>query len=232
MIAHVYRRAASTPGVDLVMVATDDSRIAEAIERDGGQVRLTDRVHPSGTDRVAEVARTLANDIVINLQGDLPLIDPEMIGDVLRPLVEDPSVRMSTLRTPLASDDEWTNPNVVKVVSDRSGDALYFSRSPLPFWRQAGVEPAVRGYRHIGLYGYRRDVLLTLAALPPTPLEMAESLEQLRALEHGIRIRVVDTRCQSIEVDTLEDLERVRVLVQSAAWKLSPEAHATAGSPT
>jgi 3-deoxy-manno-octulosonate cytidylyltransferase (CMP-KDO synthetase) len=213
MIAHVYRRAASTPGVDLVMVATDDVRIAHAIERDGGRVTLTGSHHPSGTDRVAEVARTLASDIVINLQGDLPLIDPEMIGDVIRPLVEDPAVGMSTLRTPLASEAEWANPNVVKVVCDRSGDALYFSRSPLPFWRQRRAGSMVPGYRHIGLYGYRRDVLLTLAALPPTPLETAESLEQLRALEHGIRIRVADTRCESIEVDTPEDLDRVRSLL-------------------
>ena len=229
MIAHVYRRAASTPGVDLVVVATDDLRIADAIERDGGHARLTRPTHPSGTDRVAEVARTLASDIVINVQGDLPLIDPRMIGDVLRPLVEDPSVPMSTLRIPLTSDAEWMNPNVVKVVSDREGDALYFSRSPLPFWRQSPGEPAARGYRHIGLYGYRRDVLLRLAALSPTPLETAESLEQLRALEHGIRIRVVDTSCESIEVDTPEDLDRVRRLVQSEARRCSGEVSVTAG---
>ena len=229
MIAHVFRRAAATPGVDLVVVATDDRRIADAVERDGGRVCLTDSRHPSGTDRVAEVARTLTNDIVVNVQGDLPLIDPQMIADVLRPLVADPAVRMSTLRTPLAGDDEWTNPNVVKVVSDLAGDALYFSRSPLPYWRQPRPAAAVCGYRHIGLYGYRREVLLALAALPPTPLEVAESLEQLRALEHGIRIRVVDTQCESIEVDTPEDLARVRLIVQSAR-KPSPETRVTADS--
>src|SRR6185436_16331846 len=147
MIAHVYRRAAMTPGVDLVVVATDDARIAAAVERDGGRVCLTDSRHPSGTDRVAEVARTLACDIVINVQGDLPLIDPQMIADVLQPLVEDAGVRMATLRTPLAGESEWLNPNVVKVVTDRAGDALYFSRSPLPFWRQPPASGPL-GYRH------------------------------------------------------------------------------------
>lgn len=218
MIEHVYWQAAATPGVDTVIVATDDARIVDVIERSGGRACLTSPHHPSGTDRVAEVARGLACDVVVNVQGDLPLIDPAMITGLIDAFAADATVRMATLRTPLTDDAEWRNPNVVKVVTDRAGDALYFSRSPLPYWRHARetTSPAL-GYRHIGVYGYRRDFLLGLAALAPTPLEIAESLEQLRVLEHGHRIRTVETLCASIEVDTPEDLERVRRHLDTAA---------------
>ena len=214
MIEHVYRRAADARGVDAVVVATDDARIAAAVEAFGGIVRLTKEGHRTGTDRIAEVAVDLSCDVLVNVQGDLPLIEPGMISEVLEPLTSDASVQMSTLRQPASDTSEIASPHVVKVVVDRRGDALYFSRSPVPFVREAGAAGARHCvYKHIGLYGFRRDFLLTFAALPQTPLERAESLEQLRALEHGYRIRTVATRYESIEVDTPDDLERVRHLM-------------------
>ena len=205
MIEHVYRRAAATPGVDGVIVATDDGRIASAVESFGGVVRMTRSTHRTGTDRVAEVAASLDCDVVVNVQGDLPLIEPEMIAQAIAPFHQDPLVEMSTLRQPIADALDRSSPHVVKVVVDRHGDALYFSRAPVPFLRGEGAS-----FKHIGLYAYRRAFLLKLSALPQTPLEVAESLEQLRALEHGFRIRTVETQYESIEVDTPEDLERVR----------------------
>jgi len=205
MIEHVYRRTADARGVDAVVVATDDERIAQAIERFGGIVRMTGSEHRTGTDRIAEVARDLPCDIVVNVQGDLPMIEPEMITEAIAPLTADPALVMSTLRQAIADASDFTNPNVVKVVVDAHDNALYFSRAPIPYQRDRAT-----AFKHIGLYGYRRDFLLTFAALAPTPLERLESLEQLRALEHGFRIRAVETRFESIEVDTPEDLERVR----------------------
>ena len=229
MIEHVYRRAADTRGIDAVVVATDDERIAAAVEGFGGIVRLTQVGHRTGTDRIAEIANDLSCEVLINVQGDLPLIEPGMISEVLQPLLTDSSVNMSTLRQAVSDAADIASPHVVKVVVDNQGDALYFSRSPIPFRREEGPAngPAKAGYyvtdvesgfsrtvyKHIGLYGFRRDFLLTFAALPQTPLERAESLEQLRALEHGYRIRTVATRFESIEVDTPEDLERVRQLM-------------------
>ena len=224
MIEHVYRRAADARGVDAVVVATDDARIAAAVEAFGGIARLTGPAHRTGTDRVAEVAADLSCELVINVQGDLPLIEPGMIADVIEPLAADRAVCMSTLRREIESAGDLASPHVVKVVVDSRGDALYFSRAPIPFVREDG--PAEAGhytrpgapkgnpvYKHIGLYGFRREFLLSFAALPQTPLERSESLEQLRALEHGFRIRTVATRYDSIEVDTAEDLERVRQLL-------------------
>lgn len=206
MIEHVYRRAAEARGVDSVIVATDDARIAAAVERFGGVARMTSAAHRTGGDRVAEIAAELDCDVLVNVQGDEPLIEPGMIEEALAPFGSDPSVNMTTLRRAMSDAAELANPNVVKVVSDATGDALYFSRAPL------------RGaFRHVGLYAYRRSFLLTVAALPQTPLELAESLEQLRVLEHGYRIRTVETRFDSIGVDTPEDLERVRRLMAVAA---------------
>jgi 3-deoxy-manno-octulosonate cytidylyltransferase (CMP-KDO synthetase) len=210
MIEHVYRRAADAPGVDAVVVATDDARIMNAVAGFGGIARMTGTGHRTGTDRVAEVASTLACEIVINVQGDLPLIEPGMLAELLEPLAGDISVTMATLRQTIRNPADLTNPNVVKVVVDRAGDALYFSRSPIPFERDVAGSPA---FKHIGLYGFRRDYLLSFARLPQTTLERTESLEQLRALEHGDRIRTVLTRFESVEVDTPEDLERVRHLL-------------------
>jgi 3-deoxy-manno-octulosonate cytidylyltransferase (CMP-KDO synthetase) len=226
MIEHVYRRTAETRGVDAVIVATDDPRIAEVVERFGGSVAMTSPTHRTGTDRIAEAARDLSCDIVVNVQGDLPLIEPGMIAELIAPLASDVALSMSTLCR-AAEPGELENPNVVKVVRDRVGNALYFSRAPIPHVREGAPQgkggppksgPHEHGpYVHIGLYGYRRDFLMTFAALPQTPLEQAESLEQLRALEYGYRISTVETRHESIEVDTPEDLERVRRHLTAAA---------------
>src|SRR5262245_15270688 len=205
MVEHVYRRAQSCVAATRVIVATDDLRIADAVRRFGGEVRLTRDNHPSGTDRIAEVAATLDCDVVVNVQGDLPLLDPRAITEVLQPFA-DPSIVMTTLYRRLHQAADFTNPNVVKVVLDRAGFALYFSRSPIPHARDPrdGWPPM---FKHIGLYAYRRSALLVIARLEPTPLERTESLEQLRVLEHGIRIKAVETTYESIEVDTPDDLE-------------------------
>ncbi len=232
MVEYVYRRAARAPSVAAVVVATDDERIAQAVRAFGGIAWMTRPDHPSGSDRLAEVAAELTAAVVINVQGDEPLIDPLMIEQVIAPLRTDASLQMSTLRRRITDTAEWVDPNVVKVAVDRSGFALYFSRAPIPYVRRpaAGTAsaagsltvegPAPNGeagpWKHIGLYAYRREFLLTFAGLPPTPLEQAESLEQLRALEHGYRIMTIETDRDSIGVDTAEDLERVRRLVAAA----------------
>ncbi|CAN5809573.1 3-deoxy-manno-octulosonate cytidylyltransferase [soil metagenome] len=208
MIEHVYRRALAVRGVTDVMVATDDQRIATAVEAFGGQVRMTSPHHPSGTDRLAEVAAGLTCDLVVNVQGDEPLIEPAMIEEAIAPMAADPGLQMSTLRRRIEDPAELLNPNVTKVVVDRNGFAMYFSRAAIPFTR-AGCPPAP-AWRHIGLYVYRRECLLRLTALPPTEMEQAEALEQLRALEHGIRIKAIETMHDSLGVDTPDDLARVR----------------------
>ena len=215
MIEHVYRRAEASPVVSRVIVATDDLRIATTVAEFGGNVKLTRGDHPSGTDRLAEVAATLDCDIIVNIQGDEPLLDPRAIAEVVQPFA-DPSVVMTTLYRRIEHASELQNPNVVKVVLDRAGFALYFSRAPIPYARdpRGGWPPL---YRHIGVYGYHRSALLVLASLEPTPLERAEALEQLRALEHGIRIKAVETAYDSIGVDTPEDLEEVRRLLATTS---------------
>jgi 3-deoxy-manno-octulosonate cytidylyltransferase (CMP-KDO synthetase) len=212
MVEHVYRRAAASPLVSEVIVATDDLRIATCVIAFGGKVRLTKATHETGTDRLAEVAASLDCDVIVNVQGDEPLIDPRAISEAVRPFIDDPSVQMTTLFRRIQDTAELNNPNITKVVIDRAGFALYFSRAPIPHVRDPrGGWPPI--YRHIGLYAYRRSTLLVLAALEPTPLERAESLEQLRALEHGIRIKTVETAYESFGVDTPEDLDLVRRLL-------------------
>ena len=206
-----------------MVVATDDERIAAAVKKFGGVATMTRATHRTGTDRIAEVAAKLSCEIVLNVQGDEPLIDPTIIEAVIAPLVADPMLEMSTACVAISDREDFANPNVVKVVRDVKGDALYFSRAPIPHFRDPGSgirDPKIPSgpgsripdpvYKHIGLYGYRRTFLLTFATLPRTPLERAESLEQLRAVEHGYRIRTVETKHDSIGVDTPEDLERVR----------------------
>lgn len=219
MVEHVYRRAAAAPSVGAVVVATDDTRIASAVESFGGIARMTRSSHRSGTDRLAEVAEDLSCEIVVNVQGDEPLIDPRMIEDAIAPLHADPTLQMSTVRCRITDAAEYTNPHVVKVVIDADGNALYFSRAPIPFRRapEERVDASDPIFKHVGLYVYRRSFLLAFARLQPTPLEIAESLEQLRALEHGFRIRTVESQHESIGVDTPEDLERVRRLVAAEA---------------
>ena len=216
MVEHVYRRAAAAPVVSEVIVATDDLRIARRVAEFGGKVRLTKPTHETGTDRLAEVAATLDCDIVINVQGDEPLVDPAALAELVAPMALDPGIQMTTLFRRIHDASELTNPNVVKVVLDRGGYAMYFSRSAIPYVRdpRGGWPPL---YRHIGLYAYRRSALLVLASLEPTPLERAEALEQLRALEHGIRIKAVETSYESFEVNTPEDLEQVRRLLAVTA---------------
>lgn len=211
MIEHVYRRA-SAARVDGVVVATDDERIAAAVRGFGGVAWMTRADHRSGTDRAAEVARALPCRLVAVVQGDEPLVEPAAIDLAVAPLVDDPSLEMSTISRPLTGPDEFASPHVVKVVTDDSANALYFSRAPIPGGAAGGSVPAV-ARAHVGLYVYRRDTLLRLAALPQTELERTESLEQLRALASGIAIRVVDTRHHSIGVDTPDDLARVRHLL-------------------
>jgi len=210
MIEHVYRRAAAAARVDAVAVATDDLRIAEAVAAFGGHAVMTGAHHESGSDRIAEAAQQLVCDVIVNVQGDEPLISPEAIDAAVAPLVSESSVVMSTLAAPLGDPRDADDPNVVKVVLDQQGDALYFSRASIPYLRTAGAVPL----RHIGLYAYRRAFLLQFAGWPRTPLEQAESLEQLRVLEHGFRIRTVVTPYESIGVDTPDDLTRVRAALE------------------
>jgi 3-deoxy-manno-octulosonate cytidylyltransferase (CMP-KDO synthetase) len=216
MIEHVYRRAAASPAVDAVIVATDDPRVRNAVEAFGGIAVMTRADHHSGSDRLAEVAESLTCALIVNVQGDEPLLATEMIAEAVAPLAADPSIPMGTLRRRIQDRADWENPSVVKVVTDRSGFALYFSRASIPHGREAaGGFDAGQAFKHIGLYVYQRRFLLEFATLEPTPLERTESLEQLRALEHGFRIRTVETSYDSIGVDTPADLERVRRLVAS-----------------
>ena len=210
MIAHVWDRCRESGAFSEVIVATDDDRIAEAVQAFGGAVARTSPDCASGTDRVAEVARARSDvDVFVNVQGDEPLIHPDALA-LLPAAFEDPRVEMATLVRPL-EEDERANPNVVKAVLAINGDALYFSRADLPFPRDPGTQ--VRRYGHLGLYGYRRQTLLRLASLPPSPLENAEKLEQLRALENGIRIRCLPTTFKGLGVDTPEDLARAEAII-------------------
>ncbi|HVS39761.1 MAG TPA: 3-deoxy-manno-octulosonate cytidylyltransferase [Gemmataceae bacterium] len=216
LVQHVYERASQVRGVDAVVVATDDSRIASAVQSFGGRAEMTCRDHASGTDRVAEAARHLEADCVVNLQGDEPLIEPASVETLIRVLAES-LADMATLAAPLASAEQWRNPNCVKVVCDAAGQALYFSRSPIPFVRDAQPDFAARPPRflqHLGVYAYRRRFLLSLADLPPHPLEMLEKLEQLRALAHGRRIQVGVVGHTTPGVDTYDDY-----LQFVAAWR-------------
>jgi 3-deoxy-manno-octulosonate cytidylyltransferase (CMP-KDO synthetase) len=218
MIQRVYERARATRGVDRVLVATDDARIRAAVDGFGGDVAMTSPAHRTGTDRIAEVAAGLDADVIVNVQGDLPLLDPAMVDAAVAPLQADAGLPMATIKTALRTREERDNPNVVKVVTDRDGYALYFSRSPLPYDRD-GALGAGLGYKHIGLYAYRREFLLSFARLAPTPLERAEQLEQLRALEWGFRIKVAEVAAASIEVDTPRDLDRAREQLAARAQR-------------
>lgn len=208
MIEHVHGRVMEAPGLDRVVVLTDDQRIAAVVERFGGEVELTPVECASGTDRIAWAARSWEGvAAVVNVQGDEPLIDPEAIGRVARHLVDHPEDPIVTLAVP-AEPEEEDAAAAVKVVCDLAGYALYFSRSRIPFPRH-GNAPAVRPRKHVGIYGYQREALLRFAALPPSPLEEVEALEQLRALENGLRIRVLEGGRPAPGVDTPEDLEKV-----------------------
>lgn len=215
MLQHVYERASRARYLSSTIIATDDDRVYQVARSFGANVRMTRADHLSGTDRVAEVASSENAEIVVNIQGDEPLIDPDAIDAAILPMVHDPDVMMGTLKKRIADPREITDPNVVKVVTDRQGDAIYFSRCPIPFVRE-GPDTHPRHFKHIGLYTYRRDFLLGYSALPVGPLEQAERLEQLRALENGFRIRVVETEYESLGVDTPEDLQRVSRLFEAS----------------
>jgi 3-deoxy-manno-octulosonate cytidylyltransferase (CMP-KDO synthetase) len=211
LVQHVYERACEAQCASVVIVATDDSRIAAAVESFGGRVALTRRDHLSGTDRVAEVAEQLDAEIIVNLQGDEPLIDPSSIDRLVDRLVSDPDADMATLAVPLTSLEQWQDPNCVKVVCDAAGRALYFSRSPIPFVRDGRPDLTSRPSRflqHLGIYAYRRRFLLQLAQTPPDPLEQLEKLEQLRVLARGRRIQVGLVDHAGLGVDTYEDYQR------------------------
>jgi 3-deoxy-manno-octulosonate cytidylyltransferase (CMP-KDO synthetase) len=221
MLQHVYERASLARYLTSTIIATDDERIYRNARSFGAPVRMTRSDHVSGTDRVAEVASAEAADIVVNIQADEPLIDPDAIDAAILPMVHQTELRMCTLKKRIQDFREIQDANVVKVVTDRSGDAIYFSRCPIPH-NPIPHNPIPHNanaadlphYKHIGLYVYRRDFLLGYSALPIGPLERAERLEQLRALENGHRIRVVETDCESFGVDTPQDLERVSKLFE------------------
>jgi len=206
MLQHVYERAASCRLISELLVATDDDRIAEAAKSFGAKVVMTSTEHPTGTDRVAEAASKAVGSVVVNIQGDEPLLRPESIDRLVSEMASSKAVRMATLACRVADPDELESSSCAKVVLDGNDEAIYFSRSKIPY--VIGSHP-FEFYKHIGVYGYRRDVLDRLAASPPTPLETAEGLEQLRALEQGVRIRVVKVEGWGPAVDTPEDIERV-----------------------
>lgn len=211
MIVRVYERATEAQRVHEVVVATDDERIRAAVEEHGGHAVMTRADHATGTDRLAEVAAQRPDcDLIINVQGDEPLIDPAVIDALVAPFEHDTALMMATAKTEITDAAEMENPNNVKVVADRTGNALYFSRACIPYARNAGAKV----YKHIGIYAYRRDFLLAYAKMAQTELECSESLEQLRALENGYRIRVVETDAVFIGVDTEEDLAAVNAEYQ------------------
>lgn len=227
LIQHVYQQARKAAQLTDVVVATDDERIVRVVAGFGGRAIMTDSQHRSGTDRVAEVARGRDEQVILNIQGDEPLIHPEQIDQVAKFLLDHRAAPMATVMTRLTRADDAANPNVVKIVVDQDGYALYFSRAPIPYVRHqtsdqrpetgqshvSGLMSQV-SYKHIGLYGYQREFLLRFPSLAQTPLEQAEQLEQLRALEHGYKIRVLETAHDTVGVDTPEDLARVEQLLK------------------
>lgn len=227
MIMHVVERAAKAQLVSRVIVATDDERIFEAVHKHGGEARMTSPSHTSGTDRVAEVAATLDAEFIVNVQGDEPLIDPSTIDAAIQPLLDDDTglLMVSSTSEPITEVEDVFNPSVVKVVCEPDGYALYFSRSPIPYVRPTDgltLEESLRANpdllsnfrKHSGLYAYRAEFLQQFAQMQPSPLERLEALEQLRAIENGFDIRIVEVEHRSIGVDTQQDYERVKRLIE------------------
>ena len=212
MIQYVYEAAKESKLLTQVVVATDDQRILDAVTQFGGKAAMTSVNHKTGTDRIAEVASTMEADIVVNVQGDEPLLNPKQIDEAVQPLIDDPTLKACTLCRRIYSEDDLRNPNVVKTIFNLNGDALYFSRSLIPYPR---VAEGYKAYEHIGIYVYRKDFLMDYIKMSQSPLEVSESLEQLRILENGIRLKVVVTKYEekSLSVDTAEDLEEVRKII-------------------
>lgn len=220
MIEHVFTRAQKARYLSEVVVATDDQRIKEQVEAFGGRAIMTSPHHQTGTDRLVEAVSHLnvgQADIIVNIQGDEPLLEPEMVDELIKPLLDDEQIVMSTLKHRITEEEEVNDVNVVKVITDQNGFALYFSRCPIPYNRNK-IE--VSYYKHIGLYAYRLWFLQKYAELKQTPLEKSESLEQLRALENGYRIKVVETNFQTIGVDSEADLKKVEEIIRAhACWR-------------
>ncbi len=214
MLQHVYERALSCPELEEVYVATDDERISACLRGFDGQVIMTGKEHRSGTDRISEAARSVGlkhDDIIVNIQGDQPLFHPSVVSQLVKPLKEDPSIPMATLKCRIRHGEDRENPNHVKVVTDNKGFAIYFSRHPIPFNRDG--EKGMVYYKHLGFYAYRMGFLQEFTRLPQGILESAEKLEQLRALEHGFRIKVRETTYNSVEVDVPDDVRKVEELL-------------------
>jgi 3-deoxy-manno-octulosonate cytidylyltransferase (CMP-KDO synthetase) len=214
MIQRVFEGAREAQQAHRVVIATEDERIKEAVEKFGGEAVMTRADHRTGTDRVAEVAAHIPAEIYINVQGDEPLIDSETIDAVAEVMLEDETIQLATPCSAIAQKADIMDPNVVKVVRDFDGNGLYFSRAPIPWVRDTGVKVAVRHWKHIGIYGYRRDTLLEFPTLPPGDLERIEQLEQLRWLENGFRMQVVETEYDPISVDVPGDIERVEKILR------------------
>jgi 3-deoxy-manno-octulosonate cytidylyltransferase (CMP-KDO synthetase) len=225
MIQRVYENARGCSLVDRVIVATDSDVIAAVVKKFGGEVCMTAATHQTGTDRIAEAMRHYDSGLIVNMQGDEPLLPPNAISEALQPMLEDQSIPMGTLKTCIRDRDDITNTNVVKVVTNEQGFALYFSRLPIPC--NPGNDPSVRLFRHVGLYVYTRKFLMTFAGLRQTMLERTERLEQLRALEHGYPIRVVETEYYPVGVDVPEDIQRVERILSAtgsaAACGMQPD---------
>jgi 3-deoxy-manno-octulosonate cytidylyltransferase (CMP-KDO synthetase) len=219
MIQHVWERVSQAKKITKVVVATEDERIRTAVRAFGGEAVMTRADHRSGTDRIAEVAVTAQADILINVQGDEPLISPDAVDELAAAISEDESVQLATLAVPLQNAKDIMDPNIVKVVLDFEGDALYFSRAPIPWVRDTANAVHARHLKHLGLYAYRREALLDYQTLPPGDLERVEQLEQLRWMENGYKIRVAETEHDSVSVDVPDDVPRVEKLINEAAGK-------------
>lgn len=217
MVEWVYKRA-KLSDLDEVVVATDDERIYKEVERFGGKVVLTRKDHENGTSRIAEVCEKYEDyDVIVNIQGDEPLIEKDMINSIINSFKEDESIPMSTLKYKLETMEDIENPNYVKVITDKNGYAIYFSRSVIPYPRKLNFQ---NYYKHVGIYGYKRDFVIEYAKMEPTALELSESLEQLRAIENGYKIKVMETPYKILGVDTQEELEKVREYIDKNGIKL------------
>lgn len=217
MVEWVYKRA-KLSDLDEVVVATDDERIYKEVERFGGKVVLTRKDHENGTSRIAEVCEKYKDyDVIVNIQGDEPLIEKDMINSIINSFKEDESIPMSTLKYKLETMEDIENPNYVKVITDKNGYAIYFSRSVIPYPRKLNLQ---NYYKHVGIYGYKRDFVIEYAKMEPTALEISESLEQLRAIENGYKIKVMETPYKILGVDTQEELEKVREYIDKNGIKL------------
>jgi 3-deoxy-manno-octulosonate cytidylyltransferase (CMP-KDO synthetase) len=206
LIQHVFERCALAKKLESVIVATDDERIFKVVESFGGRAIMTRSDHPNGTDRLAEVARGLDCDIIVNVQGDEPLMDPNLIDTAVERFSSIPDFKFGSAMTPMENEEDIQNPNVVKTVVGRNGQALYFTRFPIPYRRKNTTIPV---YQHIGFYVYSREFVIEYSQMAPTPLEQTECLEQLRALENGIRIDMIETKYRGIGVDAPEDVSRI-----------------------